>query len=355
MANKQTCGIYEIRNLINNKVYIGSSYNIKNRWSQHKQELNKNIHNNYHLQSAWNKYGKNNFSFKIIEEIPIVDTFINMKYIIIEKEQYWIDKTNCCDIDYGYNIAPKAYSKLGVKDSDEVRKKKSNAMLQPERRKIASEAMTRTNNKRYKELGKDMCINNSLLDENKVREIEKYLNEGLSNSEIGEKFGVQYYVISDIKKGKTWSHVTNRTYKKRNIKINNDTALKIFNMIKDGHSIEDIQNKFNVNKDIIYNIRNGVTFSNITGIDYQKKDNTIKHYNRRDVIQFDKDFNMIKFWHGICEIEKELGYNGSSISKCCKHKRNGYKNYIWMYASEAKEKGFCDFIVGEDCELDEII
>jgi ATP-dependent Clp protease protease subunit len=32
-----------------------------------------------------------------------------------------------------------------------------------------------------------------------------------------------------------------------------------------------------------------------------------------------------------------------------------YRVEWYMYASEAKEKGFCDFIVGEDCELDEII
>jgi len=34
------------------------------------------------------------------------------------------------------------------------------------------------------------------------------------------------------------------------------------------------------------------------------------------------------------------------------------KNYRvewYMYADQAKEKGFCDYIVGEDCDLDEII
>ena len=34
-------GIYEIRNTINNKVYIGSSTNIPIRWKQHIEGFNK--------------------------------------------------------------------------------------------------------------------------------------------------------------------------------------------------------------------------------------------------------------------------------------------------------------------------
>ena len=34
MANK-ICGVYKIKNIINNKIYVGSSKDIKNRWYQH--------------------------------------------------------------------------------------------------------------------------------------------------------------------------------------------------------------------------------------------------------------------------------------------------------------------------------
>lgn len=27
----------------------------------------------------------------------------------------------------------------------------------------------------------------------------------------------------------------------------------------------------------------------------------------------------------------------------------------YLFADEAKEKGFCDFIIGEDCDIDEIV
>ena len=46
-------GIYLIRNKINNKVYIGQSRNIKQRWSRHKCDLNKGIHGNKHLQKSF--------------------------------------------------------------------------------------------------------------------------------------------------------------------------------------------------------------------------------------------------------------------------------------------------------------
>lgn len=47
-------GIYKI--IINNKVYIGSSFNIQKRLIQHKSDLKNNRHDNQYLQNAYNKY-----------------------------------------------------------------------------------------------------------------------------------------------------------------------------------------------------------------------------------------------------------------------------------------------------------
>lgn len=56
-------GIYSIE--INNKLYIGSSYDIKGRWRQHKSDLKNNRHHNAHLQAAYNKY--HNIKFTLLE------------------------------------------------------------------------------------------------------------------------------------------------------------------------------------------------------------------------------------------------------------------------------------------------
>lgn len=63
MANS---GIYCITNLINKKKYIGCSRDIDKRIREHTNMLLNNSHHSKFLQHAWNKYGKENFSFTII-------------------------------------------------------------------------------------------------------------------------------------------------------------------------------------------------------------------------------------------------------------------------------------------------
>lgn len=62
--------IYKITNQINDKVYIGKTeyVNPNKRWSQHKNEFQKERSNHRALYKAMNKYGIDNFSFEIIEE-----------------------------------------------------------------------------------------------------------------------------------------------------------------------------------------------------------------------------------------------------------------------------------------------
>lgn len=116
-------GIYEIRNLVNNKVYIGSSINVKARLYEHSRLLNIGKHENKHLQRAWNKYGKDNFKFQILEKI----CFKKQKSFTVRNlrdlETNYILKANSADSDYGYNIIPGGVGTLNLKISEERRKK----------------------------------------------------------------------------------------------------------------------------------------------------------------------------------------------------------------------------------------
>lgn len=60
-------GIYMIKNMINGKFYIGSSKHLHNRKIQHLRDLRNNKHCNLKLQYAYNKYGKENFEYIIIQ------------------------------------------------------------------------------------------------------------------------------------------------------------------------------------------------------------------------------------------------------------------------------------------------
>lgn len=79
-------GVYLIKCKSNDKIYIGQSLNIKHRINEHKSELRKNRHSNSHLQNAFNKYGEEQFEFKVLYEMP--------------KEEYTKEKLNQIEIEY---------------------------------------------------------------------------------------------------------------------------------------------------------------------------------------------------------------------------------------------------------------
>lgn len=94
------CGIYCIRNIINNKIYIGKSKNIYVRISGHIQQLNnKSKNENRHLINAWNKYGKENFEYFVLEYFDEIN-----ENVLKEKELFWMDNYNSYDRNYGYNL-----------------------------------------------------------------------------------------------------------------------------------------------------------------------------------------------------------------------------------------------------------
>ena len=63
------CGIYIIKNLINNKMYIGYSTNLKYRYYRHVSSLKNNKHDNEHLQKAVIKYNINSLFLKLLKNV----------------------------------------------------------------------------------------------------------------------------------------------------------------------------------------------------------------------------------------------------------------------------------------------
>lgn len=102
--NNLNSGIYKITNIINNKCYVGSAKNFSKRWNRHLKDLENNCHHSIKLQRSFNKHGKNNFLFSIIEEVQYE------KDIIIERENYWINELN--SKENGYNIADASFGDI---------------------------------------------------------------------------------------------------------------------------------------------------------------------------------------------------------------------------------------------------
>lgn len=158
-----------IKNKINGKVYIGSSGNIKERWSQHRTTLNKKIHINSYFQRAWNKYKEESFEFIILEKTK------RERKIIIETEQKYIDFYESYKSKNGYNINSKADSSLGRKISKKSRKKSSERLKKKwkENRDEMIESLKKRNQSEWKE------------NISKTR-IEKGLSKGEKNNMYGK-------------------------------------------------------------------------------------------------------------------------------------------------------------------------
>lgn len=102
--NWRKIGVYCITNLVNNKIYIGSTTtNFRHRYLQYKSGFLRKLDNQPVLYKAFRKYGFENFSFNIV--------CITSKEEAIVMEQFYIDK----GVDY--NSCLIAGSLQGLKHS----------------------------------------------------------------------------------------------------------------------------------------------------------------------------------------------------------------------------------------------
>lgn len=226
ISSEVICGIYKITNIINNKVYIGSSKDIYKRWLQHKNHLNQHTHRNRFLQFAWDKYGERNFLFEIIEICNENDLFIN--------EQKWYDYYNSGDCNFGYNLSKIArcpsykatietlkngeqvisYEQFNqivymLENTDIPIPKIAKKLGAPERtiyqiyfKKQYSELL---NNKNFKKRSYNY---EKILTCDQVKEIINKLQNNEFNSDIAKEYGVSAGTINDIRKHKTWTNLT---------------------------------------------------------------------------------------------------------------------------------------------------
>ena len=92
-------GIYCIKNLVNNKIYIGKSINIYQRIQQHINMLNKeSLDENRYLINSWKKYGRDNFQYIVLEYLDKNENLLK------ERELYWMNELNSLNKEFGYNL-----------------------------------------------------------------------------------------------------------------------------------------------------------------------------------------------------------------------------------------------------------
>jgi group I intron endonuclease len=99
---KKEAGVFQIRNTVNSKVFLGSSLNLQGPLNSHRFMLGIGSHRNKPLQNDWNEFGANAFVFEILEKVKDEPGFdIGDELTLLE--QIWIEKLQPFG-EKGYNV-----------------------------------------------------------------------------------------------------------------------------------------------------------------------------------------------------------------------------------------------------------
>ena len=80
--------IYTIRNVVDQKFYVGSTANMRERFRNHRGKLRRGAHHCHHLQAAWAKYGEDVFKFEVVERLAEGASYADLQ----AAEDVWLEK-----------------------------------------------------------------------------------------------------------------------------------------------------------------------------------------------------------------------------------------------------------------------
>ena len=102
-GRKKPAGVFQVKNIANGKVLLGSSLNLEGPLNSHKFMLTIGSHRNEGLQKEWNEYGADKFMFEILEVVKVKDDpNFNLDDELTLLEQIWLEKLQPFG-DRGYN------------------------------------------------------------------------------------------------------------------------------------------------------------------------------------------------------------------------------------------------------------
>ncbi|HZS04707.1 MAG TPA: GIY-YIG nuclease family protein [Blastocatellia bacterium] len=101
--NQPAMGVWQIRNMANDKVLIGASLNLDGILNRHRFQLKMGSHQNRTLQAEWDESGGESFAFEILDELtpregPGHDYRADLAFL----EELWLEKLQPYG-DHGYN------------------------------------------------------------------------------------------------------------------------------------------------------------------------------------------------------------------------------------------------------------
>lgn len=220
--------VYQIQNIINNKIYIGITINCEKRWKRHKLQAHQK--NKYAIHCAILKYGEDNFEFKQIEECINWDK-------ACERERFWILylKENNYQL---YNETDGGEGSFGVRrygsnNSNYGKKMKPHVKQQ-------------------------LLIHRRKLSDTQILEIKSlYATNNYTQTELSKIYKISLTQIHRIVNGKSWGDKSHdEILTKKNLTI--DDVLQIKSLYATGnYTQKELGIKFNCTSSHINRIING--------------------------------------------------------------------------------------------------
>ena len=322
MSGDRICGIYCIENTTNNKKYIGQSIDIYGRWHTHKYLLNKNQHDNDHLQKAWNKYGEDNFNFYILEECDECELGNN--------ESKYIQLYNTTNSEFGYNL--QSGGCINYRLSDETKQKISEALVG----KMAGE-----NNpmygKTHSEETKEKISKANTNPSEKTREKIRQTRLGTKASDETRR------KMSENKIGKTHAPHSEETKQrlseiaKERFKKPTDHPMYGKHHTKEAKKAMSIKRKkenlsMKTREKMSVSAKARCTDEWRRKMSKQLKGKFIgnKNPNAKYVYQYSSDWNLIKTWETVKDVASEFNVNISTVSGTwLKNSDRLYRGFHW--------------------------
>ena len=278
-----SCGIYKIENLINHKIYIGQSIQIQHRLQKHKCAKD-----NFYIHRAIQKYGKENFSYDIIEKCEPNE--------LDEKECYWIKYYNSL-IPNGYNMVDGGNNGAGLAKGQEV-----------EQYYLSGE----------------------------------YIQTFPSANQAGEKLNINISNITSCCNGERvqagpfqwkWKN-SEKEIKPIKGQYYNDPILKFDlkgNFLQEYSSLLQASQQNNISKSSISEVCKENRKS-AGGFQWKYKSSNKKITKiKRIVLQLSLNGDIINSFSSCSEAHRKTGISLSNINACCNKKRPTAGNYKWTY------------------------
>ena len=102
-ASRRPMGVFLIRNLVNGKVFVGSSMNLDAMFNLIRFQLYAGAHPTKALENDWKRYGAGQFEFEVLEEVlPREDHAYDYAADLETLEDLWLEKLKPYG-DKGYN------------------------------------------------------------------------------------------------------------------------------------------------------------------------------------------------------------------------------------------------------------